>query len=119
MKKEDKKTVYVFNLKASRHKSPPRDVELALDTLINCPYLTLPNKELSWKLGLFAKELRDKGLLHISSDLKTGEPIAILKVNNFIRPNIVSKKSNGKYPSYVFEDTFIPKFKIPSVDDII
>ena len=69
---------------------------------------------MSFKLGKYTNELRNNGLLHLSTDTRLGEPIAILKINNYVRPNAVKKKK-GFTIQYIFEDTFIPRFNIPKV----
>jgi len=107
--------MYVFALKSSRHKPVPKEIENMLDVLISEPYVILTDPNLSWKLGHYAKDLRDRKLLHVSSDLKLKESIAILKVNNYYRPNIVKKRRNGKTIEYIFEDTLIPKAKFPEI----
>lgn len=107
--------MYTFPLKASRHKPVPKIIEYYMDRLINEPFVILPDTNISWKLGVYAKELRERGLLHISSDLKLKEPIAILKINNALRPNAVTKRK-GKTIEYIFEDTLLPKVELPEID---
>ena len=102
--------MYRFTLKASRNKPVPKDVEFYMDELINNPFVIFPNTEISWKLGLFCKELRRRKILHISSDERLKEPIGILKINNAIRPNSVVKHKS-KTIDYIFSDTLLPKIK--------
>jgi len=105
---------YIFNLKASRHNSVPKDIEIFLDYLITKPYLPLPNANFSRKLGKYTQELKKKGLLRIYWNGLDQDSIAILKINNYIRPNSVFKRK-GKQIEYVFEDVLIPRIKIPEI----
>ena len=107
--------MYVFPLKRSKHAPVPKEIEFYMDKLINEPFVILPDPNLSWKLGVYAKELRERGILHLSSDIKLNEPIAVLKINNALRPNSV-KKRKGKTIEYIFQDTLLPKIDLPDLD---
>ena len=94
--------MYTFSMKAKY-----KDVEKLLDELMDNPYLIIKDKQKATRLGQIAKELRDKKVLHISQDPKLKETIAILKVNNAIRPDVVCKKKSKKI-KYIFEDLLLP-----------
>ena len=103
--------VYVFGLKRSRHKAVPANIEKIFDELINKPFIVLPDTSYNKKLGVYGSELRKMGLLHVSTDFLSNEPVAYLKINNYIKPGSIVKKS-GKRVEYIFENLFIPNIKI-------
>ena len=100
--------MYIFNLKASRHRPVPRDVEEIIDLMMIKPFVKIPDPSLSIKLGTYASELKNKGILKLYRNGNDKETIACLTINNFVRPNSVSKET-GKLTKYIFIDTLIPK----------
>jgi len=87
------------------------EIEMIFDKLIMQPFCLIDGKQAS-KLGKYAKDLRraDQHVLHISTDHVLNENIAILKINNYIKPGSVNKKSGRKKIVYEFKDLFIPPF---------
>ena len=101
-----KNFMYKFKLNA------PSEIENILDMAIQSPLVIINDGPTSTKFGRYTKELRDKGVLHISQDHKYLETTVILKVNNFYKPNNV-KKIRGKQTVYIFQDTLIPNITLP------
>lgn len=87
------------------------EMESIMDNLIAGKTLTYKNGRMARQFGIYAKPLRSKQrkILHLSYDSFSGESIAYLKINNNIRPNIVSKYRKKGRPVYIFRDTLIPK----------
>ena len=87
------------------------DIEEVFDRLITQPFCVIDGKTAS-RLGKYAKDLRkkDQKILHISTDPILNENIAILKVNNYVKPGSVSKKTGKKRIVYEFQDLFFPLF---------
>jgi hypothetical protein len=101
--------MYEFILSASKR---AKEIEILFDELISSPYITLKDSKTASKLGKYCKELRkdDRKILHISSDCILGENIAFLKVNNYVKPGVVTKKRNRKFIIYEFQDLFFTRF---------
>jgi len=105
--------MYIFNLKHSIPK-----VEAIMDELMDAPYIRLPSDpKTTRKFGIYIKPLKEQGFLKIYSTPSHDsayEAIAVLKINNFHKPNNMMKR-NGKRIEYIFEDTLIPKTKLPKI----
>ena len=93
--------VYKFSIKTSLP-----HIEKLMDGLVENPYLILRDKSDVRRLGIYGRPLRKRKILHISPDEKLGESVALLKINNHIRPGSVKKKK-GRKIDYIFEDTFV------------
>jgi len=103
--------VYVFPIK-NKH----ADIIDLMDTLIDVPNLIIKdNKKLMNKIGIHAKALRKKKILHISFDPKLNESTVILKVNNFYIPGVVKKRTNNHRVEYFFKSTAVPNITLPTV----
>jgi len=103
--------VYVFPIK-NKH----ADIIDLMDTLIDVPNLIIKdNKKLLNKIGIHAKALRKKKILHISFDPKLNESTVILKVNNFYIPGVVKKRRNNHRVEYFFKSTAVPNIILPTV----
>ena len=87
------------------------EIEQIFDRLIMQPFCLIDGRQAS-KLGKYAKDLRkkDQYILHISTDHILNENIAILKVNNYVRPGSVKKRTKKKKIVYEFKDLFAPIF---------
>ena len=87
------------------------EMESMMDDLVMGKTLTYRNGKKARLFGIYAKPLRNKknSILHLSYDSLSGESIAYLKINNHIRPNIVSKYTKKGKPMYIFRDTLLPK----------
>jgi len=84
-------------------------MEDIMDELIGGGTFVHKNGKRARELGRYAKPLRDRNILHLSYDYANDESIAYLKINNNIRPNIVSKYWKHGKPSWVFRDTLLPR----------
>lgn len=90
-------------------KNSQTDLEQVIDKIINEPFAIINDDKLSRSLGIYAKPLRDKGILHISSDDKIGETVVFLKCkNNYSKKGSISKRK-GKSIDYIFDDILICK----------
>jgi len=85
-----------------------KDIEVLMDRLIAEPLVIITDDKKARRLGIYAKPLRDRGVLHISPDAKLKETVAFLKCNNYYKANMVKKKK-GKRIDYEFNDLLIPK----------
>jgi len=101
--------MYEFILLKSKKST---DIEKIFDMLIMQPFVTLPDSKSASKLGKYAQALRscDQRILHISTDHGLGENVAILKINNFVKPGSVTKRDGKKKITYEFKDLFFPIF---------
>lgn len=100
--------MYAFTISKSKKSI---EIEQIFDRLIMQPFCLIDGKQAS-KLGKYAKELRgfDHHILHISTDHVLNENIAILKINNYMKPGSVNKKIGKKKIVYEFKDLFVPPF---------
>lgn len=108
---------YTFSLKRSKHRSVPTEIKNIIDELIEQPFVILPDVSYNKKLGIYASELRRLGLLHISTDSMLNESIARLRINNYLKPNSVYKKT-GKRTEYIFDTLLVPDIKIKILSDV-
>jgi hypothetical protein len=95
----------------------PKYIELEnlMDHLIEEPLVIL-SANLAKSLGIQARELRERGLLHISQDRKNGDTVAFLKCSNYFTPLIVKKKKYRNHTiDYEFKITNIPKIELPEI----
>lgn len=98
--------MYEFLLKRSRHSPVPKDIELLIDKMLNRPFVRIPDGQTNRKLGIYAGELKDKGILRTYNG--NNEIIACLTINNYVKPNSVIKEL-GRTPKYRFLETLTPK----------
>lgn len=96
----------------------PKYVELEnlMDHLMVDPVVIVKKPKVVQRLGIHARELRRKKLLHISPDLRLKETSIILKCSNYYAPGSVTKKigQNGTI-DYTFNTVGIPKITLPDL----
>ena len=100
--------MYEFELKRARHSPVPKDIEELIDKMMGKPFVKILDPQITRKLGVYASELKNNGILRVYQNKYNTETIACLTINNYVRPNSVSKKY-GRTPKYIFIDTLIPK----------
>ena len=96
----------------------PKHVEIVdlMDVLIEKPGVLAKNPRLVQRLGIHAKELRKRGLLHISPDPELRETSIILKCSNYYTPGVVTKKKSRNHTiDYTFNTVGVPKITLPEV----
>lgn len=94
----------------------PKYVELEnlMDHLMVDPVVVVKNPKVVQSLGIHARELRKKKLLHISPDLRLKETSIILKCSNYYTPGSVTKKvGTNATIDYIFNTPGIPKITLP------
>lgn len=85
------------------------EVEALFDRLLEAPFVKLPEEHgISRSFGVYTRPLKDMGVLDLYRGYDKNETIAILKVNNFYKPNNVKKKI-GRKTKYLFDDLLIPR----------
>jgi len=96
----------------------PKYVELEnlMDHLMTDPVVVVKNPKVVQSLGIHARDLRKKKLLHISPDLRLKETSIILKCSNYYTPGNVAKKTGPNSTiDYVFNTPGIPKITLPDI----
>ena len=98
----------------------PKYVEIVdlMDVLIEKPGILAKNPRLMQRLGMHTKELRKRGLLHISLDPQLKETSIILKCSNYYTPGVVTKKKSRNHTvDYTFNTVGVPNIILPKIYD--
>lgn len=91
-------------------------IEELMDRAMDQPHVYLPKDPVTARtFGIYIAPLKKAGFLKIystSAHDSEYESIVVLKINNFYKPNNVTKQK-GKKIKYIFKDTLIPRIPIP------
>lgn len=90
----------MYNLKIK-----PIEIESVLDSLIKNQFFSTKDANLARRIGIHLAPLRQKGLLVIANERRTGESFIFLKKSPNFKPSDVLKVK-GRRCSYDFDDNF-------------